>query len=147
MDLNLEDFAQRVNAELVGKLVNIASRCAGFVQQHFDGRLPGLNLDTEISYLAAAKRLDLACRPEWSMVSHSVVCSIRPFEATGRHRSTSAPTTIRCIDLAMASQSANPGGSRNQDGALCSPVSSVRGAADRDGSKGVFGSHVILDDR
>ena len=48
---------------------------------------------------------------------------------------------------AMASQSANPGGSRNQDDALCSPVSSVRGAADWDDSKGVFGSHVILDDR
>src|SRR5699024_1037773 len=31
LDLNLEDFAQRVNADLVGKLVNIASRCAGFI--------------------------------------------------------------------------------------------------------------------
>ena len=46
----------------------------------------------------------------------------------------------------MASQFANPRGSRNQDNALCSPVSSVRGAADRDDSKGVFGPHVILDD-
>ena len=43
--------------------------------------------------------LDLACRPEWSTVSHSAVCSITPFEATGRHPSTSAPTTIRSIDL------------------------------------------------
>src|SRR4030095_405133 len=46
----------------------------------------------------------------------------------------------------MGSQSANPDRSRNQDGAVCSPVSSVRGAADWEGSKGVFGSHVILDD-
>src|SRR5688500_8549907 len=46
----------------------------------------------------------------------------------------------------MASQSANPGGRRNQDSALCSPVSSVSGAADWNGSKGVFGSHVILAD-
>jgi len=39
IDLNLEDFAQRVNADLVGKVVNIASRCAGFVTKRFDGRL------------------------------------------------------------------------------------------------------------
>ena len=31
IDLNLTDFVQRVNADLVGKLVNIASRCAGFI--------------------------------------------------------------------------------------------------------------------
>ena len=46
----------------------------------------------------------------------------------------------------MASQSANPGGSGDKDSALCPPVASVCGAADRDDSKGVFGSHVILDD-
>lgn len=39
LDLNLEDFAQRVNADLVGKVVNIASRCAGFIGKRFDGRL------------------------------------------------------------------------------------------------------------
>src|SRR5690606_26009578 len=39
LDLNLTDFVQRVNADLVGKLVNIASRCAGFINKRFDGRL------------------------------------------------------------------------------------------------------------
>jgi len=39
LDLNLEDFAQRVNADLVGKVVNIASRCAGFINKRFDNRL------------------------------------------------------------------------------------------------------------
>lgn len=39
LDLNLEDFAQRVNADLVGKVVNIASRCAGFIGKGFDGML------------------------------------------------------------------------------------------------------------
>ncbi len=39
LDLNLDDFVQRVNADLVGKVVNIASRCAGFITRHFDGRL------------------------------------------------------------------------------------------------------------
>ncbi len=39
LDLNLDDLVQRVNADLVGKLVNIASRCAGFIAKRFDGRL------------------------------------------------------------------------------------------------------------
>lgn len=39
LDLNLEDFAQRVNSDLVGKVVNIASRCAGFITKKFDGQL------------------------------------------------------------------------------------------------------------
>jgi methionyl-tRNA synthetase len=51
IDLNLEDFMQRVNSDLVGKVVNIASRCAGFITKKFDGKLsaelpePGLYND------------------------------------------------------------------------------------------------------
>ena len=39
IDLNLDDFVQRVNSDLVGKVVNIASRCAGFITKRFGGRL------------------------------------------------------------------------------------------------------------
>ncbi len=39
IDLNLEDFVQKVNSDVVGKVVNIASRCAGFIGRRFDGRL------------------------------------------------------------------------------------------------------------
>ncbi|MDX9707576.1 MAG: methionine--tRNA ligase [Azospira sp.] len=39
IDLNLEDFVARVNSDLVGKYVNIASRCAGFITKKFDGKL------------------------------------------------------------------------------------------------------------
>lgn len=39
IDFQIEDFVNRVNADLVGKLVNIASRCAGFISKQFDGRL------------------------------------------------------------------------------------------------------------
>jgi len=39
LDLNLEDFVARVNADLVGKVVNIASRCAGFLNKRFDNTL------------------------------------------------------------------------------------------------------------
>jgi len=39
LDLNLEDFVARINSDLVGKYVNIAARCAGFIHKRFDGRL------------------------------------------------------------------------------------------------------------
>ena len=39
IDLNLDDFIARVNSDLVGKYVNIASRTAGFVVKRFGGRL------------------------------------------------------------------------------------------------------------
>lgn len=39
LDLNLDDFTQKVNADLVGKVVNIASRCAGFISKRFNGTL------------------------------------------------------------------------------------------------------------
>ncbi len=39
VDLNLDDMIAKVNSDLVGKFVNIASRCAGFIGKRFDGRL------------------------------------------------------------------------------------------------------------
>ena len=39
LDFRLDDFAARVNADVVGKFVNLASRCAGFLEKRFDGRL------------------------------------------------------------------------------------------------------------
>jgi len=39
IDLNLADFIARVNSDLVGKYINIASRCAGFLTRFFDGKL------------------------------------------------------------------------------------------------------------
>ena len=41
LDLNLEDFVSRINSDIVGKYVNIASRCAGFIEKRFGGRLAG----------------------------------------------------------------------------------------------------------
>jgi methionyl-tRNA synthetase len=41
LDLNLNDFIARVNSDLVGKYVNIASRCAGFVRKRYDRQLLG----------------------------------------------------------------------------------------------------------
>lgn len=39
IDLNLEDFVARVNSDLVGKYINIASRTAGFINKRFNGQL------------------------------------------------------------------------------------------------------------
>ena len=39
IDLSFDDFTQRVNADLVGKVVNIGSRCSGFISKRFDGML------------------------------------------------------------------------------------------------------------
>jgi len=46
-EINLEDFVQRVNSDLVGKVVNIASRCAGFIYKQFDGELCAIQTDAE----------------------------------------------------------------------------------------------------
>lgn len=56
LDLNFDDFIQRVNADLVGKIVNIASRCAGFINKQFDNQL-STTLDAPALYqtLLAAK--------------------------------------------------------------------------------------------
>jgi methionyl-tRNA synthetase len=50
IDLNLEDFVARVNSDLVGKYINIASRTAGFITKKFDGAL--LFSDTQPSVLS-----------------------------------------------------------------------------------------------
>ncbi len=48
IDLQLDDFRQRVNADLIGKLINIASRCAGFIHRLNDGMLAGELPDPEL---------------------------------------------------------------------------------------------------
>ena len=62
LDLNLDDFAARVNSDLVGKYVNIASRSAPFLTKYFDGQVhasantpfPGLDTDKHGREVAAA---------------------------------------------------------------------------------------------
>jgi len=39
LDLSLEDFVAKVNSDLIGKYINIASRCAGFISKRFEGKL------------------------------------------------------------------------------------------------------------
>jgi len=48
LDLNFEDFMARVNSDLVGKVVNIASRCAGFISKKCDGLLSATCSEPEL---------------------------------------------------------------------------------------------------
>lgn len=48
IDLNFDDFSQRVNSDLVGKVVNIASRCSGFIRKKFDNKLSANCVEPEL---------------------------------------------------------------------------------------------------
>ncbi|MBP6261397.1 MAG: methionine--tRNA ligase [Chromatiaceae bacterium] len=76
IDLNLEDFTLRVNADLVGKVVNIGSRCAGFITKRFAGGLtasllePGLFADFAA---AGASIADAYERREFSRATREIM--------------------------------------------------------------------------
>ena len=60
IDLNLEDFAARVNSDLVGKYVNIASRCAGFISKRFDGQVGKIDQATAAEFETAFQSATIA---------------------------------------------------------------------------------------
>lgn len=60
LDLNLEDFTARVNSDLVGKYVNIASRCANFISKKFDGQLTDISEPHPLVAECAAAANDIA---------------------------------------------------------------------------------------
>jgi methionyl-tRNA synthetase len=59
IDLNLEDFVKRVNSDVVGKVVNIASRCAGFLRKGFDNKLSSHCTEEELvtSFIAQGEAI------------------------------------------------------------------------------------------
>jgi hypothetical protein len=83
--------------------------------------------------------------PEPSTVSHADGCSIAPFDGDRGCPSTSVPTMIPFVGLAVARQSVDTGGDRDQKRPPCSSLPSFCGATDRHDSTRVFGSHVILE--
>ena len=54
LDFTGEDFVARVNSDLIGKYVNIASRCAGFIAKRFDGKLASTLSDDAKSWISRA---------------------------------------------------------------------------------------------
>ncbi len=76
IDLNLEDFTLRVNSDLVGKVVNIGSRCAGFITKRFAGRLAGDLMDTALfaDFVAAGASIAEAYeRREFSRATREIM--------------------------------------------------------------------------
>ncbi|RUO25771.1 methionine--tRNA ligase [Aliidiomarina minuta] len=76
LDLNLTDFAQRVNSDLVGKVVNIASRCAGFISKKFDAQLSDTVSEPELlaQFQDAADRLaDMYEKREFSRAMREIM--------------------------------------------------------------------------
>lgn len=60
IDLNFEDFAQRVNSDLIGKFVNIASRSASFITKKFAGKLANRLLDQDLFNTFVAKKTEIS---------------------------------------------------------------------------------------
>ncbi|WP_295761044.1 methionine--tRNA ligase [Undibacterium sp.] len=83
LDMNPEDFVARVNADLIGKYVNIASRAAGFITKRFDGRLGEQDQDaaeliqaslaavTEVKDLYEAREYSKALRKIMEVADHA----------------------------------------------------------------------------
>ena len=69
LDFNGEDFVARVNSDLIGKYVNIASRCAGFIAKKFDGKLASELSPTAQQWIARALSNDGAER-QASIAAH-----------------------------------------------------------------------------
>ncbi|MDD2664607.1 MAG: methionine--tRNA ligase [Dechloromonas sp.] len=93
IDLNLEDFVARVNADLVGKYVNIASRSAGFIAKRFngqlapaDGSLPAIRAIQDaaprIAELYEAREFGKAMREVMALAdgANQYVDSVKPWE-------------------------------------------------------------------
>ena len=93
IDLNFEDFVARVNADLVGKYVNIASRSAGFIAKRFNGQLapadaslPALQAIREaaprIAELYEAREFGKAIREIMALTdgANQYVDSVKPWE-------------------------------------------------------------------
>lgn len=76
IDLNLEDFTQRVNSDVVGKVVNIASRCAGFLRKNFDNQLTESTAEPELvqAFFAAGETIaDLYEQREFNKAIREII--------------------------------------------------------------------------
>lgn len=60
LDLNLDDFMARINSDLVGKVVNIASRCAKFINKNYNNELAAELINPEIYAKFSASSEDIA---------------------------------------------------------------------------------------
>jgi methionyl-tRNA synthetase len=72
IDLNLEDFKQRVNSDIVGKVVNIASRSASFVVKRYDKELSAQCIEQELYNEFVAAGPEIAAHYEARNFGHAM---------------------------------------------------------------------------
>lgn len=72
LDINFDDFTQRINSDLVGKFINIASRCASFITKHFDGQLTANCTEPDLYKTFANAGDDIAARWDKMEFSHAI---------------------------------------------------------------------------
>ena len=64
LDIHFDDFVQRINSDLVGKFINIASRCASFINKYFSGKLSKELADAKLFNEFATKGDEIASKFE-----------------------------------------------------------------------------------
>ena len=84
LDLNLDDFVKRVNADLVGKYVNIASRCAVFIDRHFNNQLSSFPENTLYEQFTAASD-DIAAAWENRQYSQAIRLIMKLADAANQY--------------------------------------------------------------
>ena len=94
IDMNLEDFAHKANTDLVGKVVNIASRCAKFINQSFDHQLSSTLDDPAAFDAAVALGAQIAAAFEGDHFSQAVREIMALADRTNEYIQTQTPWTL-----------------------------------------------------
>jgi methionyl-tRNA synthetase len=94
IDLNLEDFVARVNSDLVGKVVNIASRCAGFITSKYDHTLAAQLPDNTLFENSVAAGDSIAEAFEKREYSRAIREIIALADAANQYIAENAPWTL-----------------------------------------------------
>ena len=99
LNLNMDDFVARVNSDLVGKVVNIASRCAGFIEKSFGGRLAATLPDPDMVEHFARSADEIAAHYEARRFSHAMRQIMALADSANQYLSQQKPwETVRQTD-------------------------------------------------
>ncbi len=94
IDLNLDDFVARINADLIGKYINIASRTANFISKRFNGRLSSELDRPELFQEVAAAREEIAGRFEQRRFAQGIRTIMALADKTNAYVAERAPWQI-----------------------------------------------------
>ncbi|MDP1932028.1 MAG: methionine--tRNA ligase, partial [Gammaproteobacteria bacterium] len=98
LDLNLSDFVARVNSDVVGKVVNIASRCAGFINKGFDGMLSATCSEPELVQEFQAAKNEIAAHYEARDYSKALRQIMALADKANQYIADKAPWTLAKTD-------------------------------------------------